>query len=627
MQYITKLKKVLKSGPLTSCTESYKTGRYTGSKTRALTESEIAVLEKNGNHCENWANISVDIAFDPNHIYHSIFSGKVQLPAFYGTVLVPGDVSFPTGIYSSHVHDSIIENALVHSVSLISNILVRQGAVLQKIGSLVCNGNTHYQIGTEIHIGNEMGGRKVRIFPDINQELVEAQLFQSKSPEDDAAFAEVISEWREEVSPPFGVIEKGAVISNTNIIRNSWIGPHVRVDGAAKIRNSTILSSLENPTGIYDAVILDSSCVQEGAVLYAGAQIHRSVLMKKTKVGKLALIYSSIVGPCCQIEEAEVTSSFVGPLTQIHHHSLLISALWTAGGGNIAYGANVGSNHTGRMPDQEIYPGQGFFFGLGVNVKFPANFSEAPFSVIASGVTTEPQRLRFPFSLIKAPNPIGAGTSGNLNELVPAWNYLKNAYALERSAFKYNVRRKGVEEIPPFKLLNPELARFVLKAYHSLDVEKVLDVYTEQEIPGLGSNYFREANRMQAKLGYANYLERFFLDAFVALLESSPALLKNPLKETRKLLPGEIFKDILRIISFPETLPDLIKRYRTLEKQWFDSIVESVERDGIRGKKIFDDYEEAHPVDSAFMDNCTWRLEEITRRSNALLKEQKTDIQ
>ncbi|MDR1759600.1 MAG: DUF4954 family protein [Fibrobacter sp.] len=626
MHHLVKLKKVLKSSPLTVCTESYKAGRNAG-KTRALTENEIAVLEKNGNHCENWADIVVDIAFDPNHIYHSIFSGKVHLPTFYGTVLIPGDVSFPTGIYSSHVHDCIIENSLVHSVSLISNILVRQGAVLQNIGSLACNGNTHYQIGSEIYIGNEMGGRKVRIFPDINQELVETQLFQNKNPEDDAAFAEVISEWREEVSPPFGVIEKGAVISNTGIIRNSWIGPNVRVDGAAKIRNSTILSSLENPTGIYDAVILDSSCVQEGSLLYAGAQIHRSVLMKKAKVGKLALIHSSIIAPCCQIEEAEVTSSFVGPLTQIHHHSLLISALWTAGGGNIGYGANIGSNHTGRMPDQEIYPGQGFFFGLGVNVKYPANFSEAPFSVIASGITTEPQRLRFPFSLIKAPSQNYAGISENLNELLPAWNYGKNAYGLERNAYKYAVRRKGVEEIPPFKILNAELAKLVLKAYHSLNVEKVLDVYTEEDIPGLGSNYLREANRMRAKLGYANYLERFFLDAFLTLLESSPALLRNPLKETRKLLPGELFKDIARIISIPETLSDLIKRYRHLEKQWFDSITESVERDAIRGKKIFDDYEETHPADSAFMDNCTWRLEEAARRSNALLKEQKTDAQ
>lgn len=625
MQRLTKLKKVLKSSPISFCAESYKAGKYSNHKFRPLNENEISILEKNGNRCENWTLVTVDPNFDPNRIYQSVFSGKVQLPLFYGTVLIPGDVSFPTGIYSSHVHDCVIENSLLHSVSIISNILVRQGAVLQNVGSLVCNGKTHYQIGSEIRIGNEMGGRKVRIFPDINQELVEVQLFQSKNPELETAFSEQISEWRKDILLPFGIIGKGAVISNTNIIRNSWIGPHVRVDGAAKIRSSTILSSLENPTNIYDSVILDSSCVQEGCTLYASAQIHHSVLMKKVKIGNQAILNSSIIAPCSQIEEAEVTCSFVGPLTQIHHHSLLISALWPAGGGNLGYGANVGSNHTGRMPDQEIYPGQGLFFGLGVNIKFPANFSEAPFSTIASGVTTEPQRLRLPFSLIKSSASFHSSISPNINEVVPAWSYLKNAYALERNAFKYGLRSKGVEELPPFKLLNPELAKNVLEAYHILLVAHIQDIYTQNEIQGIGSNYLREVNRQRALQGYANYLERFVLENLMTFLESNTTLLRIPLKESRKMMTGEIFRDIAKIIPLPETLSDLVKRYRALEKGWFDSIAESVERDSSRGKMIFDDYEEVHSTDFAFMDYCKIRLEEVHRKINLLLKEQKSE--
>lgn len=34
--------------------------------------------------------------------------------------------------------------------------------------------------------------------------------------------------------------------------------------------------------------------------------------------------------------------------------------------GNVAYGAKVGSNHTGRAADQEAVLGEGVFFGLGV---------------------------------------------------------------------------------------------------------------------------------------------------------------------------------------------------------------------------------------------------------------------
>lgn len=32
-------------------------------------------------------------------------------------------------------------------------------------------------------------------------------------------------------------------------------------------------------------------------------------------------------------------------------------ALWPEGRGNVAYGANVGSNHTGKLADQEAVPG------------------------------------------------------------------------------------------------------------------------------------------------------------------------------------------------------------------------------------------------------------------------------
>lgn len=53
--------------------------------------------------------------------------------------------------------------------------------------------------------------------------------------------------------------------------------------------------------------------------------------------------------------------------------------------------------------DQEIWPGEGLFFGLSTVIKFPANYSESPFSVIGSGVTCLPQRVSPP-----PPHPVFA---------------------------------------------------------------------------------------------------------------------------------------------------------------------------------------------------------------------------
>ena len=150
MQRLIKLKKVLKNSVLASAVEGFKTLKVSLGKYRPLSPAEIDVLEKNGNRCDDWSKIMVEPAFVPERIYRSVFMGDVYLPAFFGTLLLPGDVSFQTGIYDSLVHNCIIENALVYKVATLSNALVRRGAVVQNVGSLVGNGKINYMMGTGI---------------------------------------------------------------------------------------------------------------------------------------------------------------------------------------------------------------------------------------------------------------------------------------------------------------------------------------------------------------------------------------------------------------------------------------------------------------------------------------------
>ena len=620
MQRLLKLKKVLKNSVLASLSEGLKAAKANGGKFRALSAEEISALEKDGNRCEDWTRVQVDANFAPGRIRNSVFMGDVRLPAFYGTLLLPGDVSFPTGIYDSLVSNCIIENALVYKVGMLCNVLVRNSAVVQNVGSLVSSGKINYMIGSSIAVGNEMGARKVRVFPDITTDLVDVQLFHKGEPDVEAAFDEQLKLFREETALPFGVVGKGAVVSNTNIVRNSWIGSHARIEGASKIRNTVILSSLEESTHIYDSVIIENTNVQMGVKVHTGAEVQGSVLMSRVRVGSKAIVKSSIIAPCCHIEEGEVNSSYVGPLVQMHHHSLLIAALWPEGCGNIGYGANVGSNHTGRMPDQEIMPGQGMFFGLGVNIKFPANYRESPFTLVASGVTTLPQRLKFPFSLIRPGDPQLMGVPARLNELVPAWNYTRNAYAIDRNLFKYSQRGKGCVPASFFSIFNPDTVRQVYDAYNRLQVSQVRDVYTREHIDGLGENFMRERVRQGALTAYGEYLERYVLDSLVTLVEADDTLFKQTPRELRKLLTGDLNREIARVVPLPETLDELVKRFRILEKNWFENVFHGLDKDNERGRAIFDDYDDAHPVDTAFLEWEKARFEETIKRLSNVLK-------
>ena len=625
MQRLLKLKKVLKNSILATSVENFKGIRSGTAKYRHLTEEEIQILEKNGNRSESWDKVMVEADFDPNRIARSSFMGEVYLPKFFGTLLLPGDVSFPTGIYDSLVHNCFIENALVHKVAMLSNILVRSSAVIQNVGSIISSGKISYMIGNSMHVGNEMGGRKVAVFPEITMELVEAQLFHKPDPEVAAAFDEQLKTYREETAFPFGVVGKGAVICNTNIIRNSWIGAHARIEGAEKIRNSVVLSSLEEPSHVYDSVILENSNVQKSVTIHTGAEVQGSVLMSRTTVACKAIVKSSIIAPCCHIEEGEVNSSYMGPMTQMHHHSLLIAALWPEGCGNLGYGANVGSNHTGRMPDQEVMPGQGMFFGLGVNIKFPANYRESPFTLIATGLTTLPQRVKFPFSLIRPGDPQLVGVAPRLNEIVPGWNYARNAYALDRNLYKYSLRGKGIVPSTFYSIFSPDTVRYVYDAYQRLQVNTIRDIYTKEQIDGLGENFMRERIRQQAIKTYQEYMERYALELIITLVVNDANLQTQPVKELRRMATNEANKDVMRVVALPETFDELLKRYRQLEKDWYERVTHGLDKDNERGRKIFDDYDDAHPIDKGFTEWEKSRVEEKLRRLNSIAKTNKPE--
>src|SRR5947207_6024828 len=131
------------------------------------------------------------------------------------------------------------------------------------------------------------------------------------------------------------------------------------------------------------------------------AVVDRSVLTEHSHAERHGKVTASIIGPNSGVGGGEVTASLVGPFVGFHHQALLIAATWPDGKGNVAAGACVGSNHTSRAPDQEFRPGEGAFFGLGVNIKYPSDFSRSPYLVVACAVTTSPQVVAFPFALIR----------------------------------------------------------------------------------------------------------------------------------------------------------------------------------------------------------------------------------
>eukprot|EP00041_Stephanoeca_diplocostata_P035443 m.1249636 g.1249636 ORF g.1249636 m.1249636 type:complete len:225 (-) comp24701_c0_seq60:3225-3899(-) len=176
-------------------------------------------------------------------------------------------------------------------------------------------------------------------------------------------------------------------------IEDAYIG-HGAVIESSTIVQSTLLSmaAVEETTRVANSHVEDS-LVHANCRIHTSAVVERSVMLPGSRVERHGMLLGSVLGTHSGVEEGEVSSSLVGPFVGFHHQALLVAAFWPEGRGNIGYGANVGSNHTGKLNDQEIWPGEGVFYGLGCNIKFPTNMTESPYTLIATGVTTLPQKV------------------------------------------------------------------------------------------------------------------------------------------------------------------------------------------------------------------------------------------
>ena len=164
-------------------------------------------------------------------------------------------------------------------------------------------------------------------------------------------------------------------------------------------------------------------------------------------------------------------------------------------------------NHTGRAPDQEFWPGEGMFIGLGVNVRFPADFTQAPYSVLACSVVTSPQRVEFPFSLINSPTHVFPDLSPTLNQIIPAWVLTDTLYTLVRN--RAQVSRSQSRPAHAVRFSNSpalpvrKLSRVLPPARIGACPEGGLH---RRDIPGLGKNYLLEEVRGTALRGYRWFL-------------------------------------------------------------------------------------------------------------------------
>lgn len=554
-------------------------------KYRALRPDQLEELKKNNNRAENWGKVFVHPKFKTDRIFNVTFYGTIHLGDFSGSIIVNNKKMICGIDHSTLIDVNVGNHCLISNCSLIQNVHIENHVRIVNCGSITHTRELPYL--PEICLGNELGGRKIKVFPGIKyQQVVELSLNRN------LLFQKSIYKMFESFSKyslKKTILASHCSLTNNTAIENVYLKEGTVLSGCTEIKNSLVLSNCDSPSSISNGCILRNSIIENNVHIDSSAIVESSYMFEASSTSHQAIINQSVIGCNSHIEKGEVTSSLIGPFVGFHHQSLLISVLWPQGKGNVGYGAKIGSNHSGKAPDQECILAEGIFFGIGASVKFPANLSNAPFSLIAPSVTLSPQKIEFPFSLIME--------SGNThNEIIPGWVWKYNRYMLRRNEIKYFNRNKASENICA-DILQPATIDCILNAIKILiDLKNKHEDITSGYID-VGLNSITPINLNDAIHIYSEIIELYCLKSFYEAffdnshqLKSLQGLLKKDLKSKHWYHARKIFKKHVQLTTSGE----ILSAYLNKIKEEISQVKKSKDRDLIRGKEIFDDYELVH---------------------------------
>jgi NDP-sugar pyrophosphorylase family protein len=627
---IDKLKEIFQTSEIIKSISTIKSKKgksiLFGDNVRALKETEIKTLQKNGCWSQDWLKVLVTKNFDARRVANSTFFGDVIIGDLNEDIEVETGVKLPAGIFSSTIVNSEIgNNAFIKDAKLISNYIIKDNAIILNVGTLSSKDGAVFGNGIELPIAIETGGREVLTYAEITIDVATKIASTRDDKELLRAYEEFIKEYCEKVKSTKGIVEKSAVIKNTPKVMDTYVGEGALIDNANLVQNVTMLSSVDEKAKILNGSYVVNSILQWGSDANSMSIVDSSVLTEHSHAERHGKVTGSILGPNSGVAEGECTASLCGPFVGFHHQALLIAAFWPEGKGNVGYGANVGSNHTSKAPDQEIWCGEGTFFGLGVNIKFPSDFTKSPYSIIATAVNALPQRIEFPFSLINSPADRYDVVSPAYNEIMPGWVLSDNIYTVKRNEGKYIKRNKAKRSQFVFEVFRPDIIDLMIDARKRLQVSEKKEIYTDKDIKGLGKNYMLEASRVSGIEAYTFYIKYYALlglkrvvAKFLAEGKNITDILDKKTECPRWENERAILKAELPNNDIKANLKLLIETQEEIAK----STQVSKEKDDKRGARTIKDYSLAHkPASEDSFVKETWKItNEMKAEIEELLK-------
>ena len=262
----------------------------------------------------------------------------------------------------------------------------------------------------------------------------------------------------------YGTTGNHCVIKNSLILKDVKISSYCYIKGANKLKNLTINSSEEEPTQIGEGVELVNGIIGYGCHIFYGCKAVKFILGNNSNLKYGARLINSFLGDNSTISCCEVLNNLIFPAHEQHHNNSFLIASVVMGQSNMAAGATIGSNHNSRANDNEIQAGRGFWPGLCTSVKHSCRF--ASFVLLSKADYPAELDIPLPFSLLNN------NVSKDQLEVMPAFWWMYNMYALARNSWKFQNRDKRIHkdqniEFEPFA---PDTIEEIFNARNLLEI-------------------------------------------------------------------------------------------------------------------------------------------------------------
>lgn len=443
---------------------------------RHLRSDEVEKLVKNYNTADNWDEILVTDQFDTNQIKNSQFYGLVRIGSLRNIILQHHDLRLPSGITNSLIISSDIgDDVAIHNVHYLAHYIIGDRCILfniqemhttnhAKFGNGIIKEGEPENVRTWLDLMNETGCRRVLPFDG----MITADAYLWAKYIDDTPLQENLKKITQKSTDNrrgfYGTTGDHCVIKNSLILKDVKISSYCYIKGANKLKNLTINSSEAEPTQIGEGVELVNGIIGYGCHIFYGCKAVKFILGNNSSLKYGARLINSFLGDNSTISCCEVLNNLIFPAHEQHHNNSFLIASVVMGQSNMAAGATIGSNHNSRANDNEIQAGRGFWPGLCTSVKHSCRF--ASFVLLSKADYPAELDIPLPFSLLNN------NVSKDQLEVMPAFWWMYNMFALARNSWKFQNRDKRVHkdqniEFDPFA---PDTIEEIFKARRLMEI-------------------------------------------------------------------------------------------------------------------------------------------------------------